>query len=221
MDVRASEILSWPELRSGIQRLTRSLRQDRLLLFRHGETHYNLRGRLAGRHDTRLTQLGRAQAGALATELPQRVDLVVTSPLSRAIDTMTLAIAGLAPRPTPPLIDARLAEIDLGLLQGTRHRPIFDVSSGDLRFAPERGESYSALARRVFSSLLDLFGDLAAIGGPARTALVFCHAGVMRTAASLNCRDASPRTIMQRRFSHAECLELTARDIRLPACWLD
>lgn len=59
-----------------------------LLLCRHGETEWNLQGRLQGRGDSPLTARGLAQADALAT-LAQGLGVrrIVASPLGRALTT--------------------------------------------------------------------------------------------------------------------------------------
>ncbi|MEN8234059.1 MAG: histidine phosphatase family protein [Actinomycetota bacterium] len=58
----------------------------RLRLFRHGKTVANSEGRWVGQSETPLTEEGRRQAEALA-EAAHPLDVVVSSPLSRARDT--------------------------------------------------------------------------------------------------------------------------------------
>ena len=61
-------------------------------LIRHGQTEWSKSGRHTGRTDIPLTELGRRQAAALGTMLSATdFSLVVSSPLSRAWETMTLA----------------------------------------------------------------------------------------------------------------------------------
>lgn len=57
-------------------------------LVRHGETDWNLHGRLQGSSDVPLNDTGRAQAREAAHRLADRSwDLLVSSPLSRASET--------------------------------------------------------------------------------------------------------------------------------------
>ncbi|MGA9869758.1 MAG: histidine phosphatase family protein [Rhodococcus sp. (in: high G+C Gram-positive bacteria)] len=59
-----------------------------LALVRHGETDWNLHGRLQGSSDIPLNATGRAQAREAVSELrDRRWDLLVSSPLSRAAET--------------------------------------------------------------------------------------------------------------------------------------
>ncbi len=59
-----------------------------LCLIRHGETDWNSSGRLQGREDTPLNELGRKQGEQVAGYLKNfRWDIMVSSPLKRASDT--------------------------------------------------------------------------------------------------------------------------------------
>lgn len=85
-----------------------------LWLVRHGETEWARLGRHTGRTDIPLTGRGRGQASAVAAKLANaEFASVVSSPLSRALDTARLA--GFADRVTT---DPDLLEWDYGTLEG-------------------------------------------------------------------------------------------------------
>lgn len=116
-----------------------------LFLVRHGQTQPNADGRLLGRGDPDLTDLGRAQAAALAAALP-RPDRVIASPLGRAVQTAE-AFGG------PVDTDDRWIEIDYGDYEGERLGEVpgefWDRWRADPSIAPPGGESLAAVAGRV------------------------------------------------------------------------
>ncbi len=83
---------------------------------RHGETDWNREGRYQGQRESQLTELGSAQAKALALALAsQPIERVVSSPLERCIaTTRPLAHA----RGLDIATDERLIEISHGTWEG-------------------------------------------------------------------------------------------------------
>src|SRR6516225_4759854 len=98
-----------------------------LYFVRHGETEFNVQGRLQGRRDTVLNAHGRRQAtecGAFLKALfvrdrkrPEQFDYV-SSPLKRARETMEVVRATLGLEPLGYAIDDRLVEIAYGDWEG-------------------------------------------------------------------------------------------------------
>jgi len=83
-------------------------------LVRHGQTEWSLSGAHTGRTDIPLTEQGRKQAASLATLLAgHRFDLVLSSPLQRALDTCRLSGFGESVQ-----IDPNLQEWDYGQYEG-------------------------------------------------------------------------------------------------------
>lgn len=90
-----------------------------ILLIRHGETDWNRQGRRQGRIDVPLNQAGREQSltcGQALVALP--VDLILTSPLSRATETARI-VAGCLGYPDDRIrCESGLIERDFGDIDG-------------------------------------------------------------------------------------------------------
>lgn len=116
-----------------------------LILARHGRTALNAQGRLQGRLDEPLDDVGLAQARALAERL-MPVDELISSPLARARQTAEAFGVDFE-------VDDRWVELSYGVYEGVAHA---DTPSGvwtkwrsDAGFVPEGGESLATLDRRV------------------------------------------------------------------------
>ncbi len=123
-----------------------------LYLVRHGRTEANAGGRLQGRIDLPIDEVGRAQAAAVTSVVP-KVDRVVCSPSLRT--RQTAEVFGLVPE-----LDERWLEMDYGDFDGL---PMADVPRnmwaewiGDPNFRPPGGESLQELGDRVFAACDDL-----------------------------------------------------------------
>lgn len=94
-----------------------------LILLRHGESTWNAQRRFTGWADPPLTVRGAAEATAAGRALASaglQPDRVVTSVLSRAIDTADLLTAAL-PTPVTVTCDWRFNERHYGALEGQLH----------------------------------------------------------------------------------------------------
>ena len=165
---------------------------------RHGETDWNVEGRLQGRRDIPLNATGRRQAVACgeilrdllacARRAPTDLDYV-SSPLLRARVTMDLMREALGLPPGGYRIEDRLAEISFGAWEGftlselaLRDRAAIARRDHDKwRFLPPGGESYAQLMVRVRDWYARLNRDtvVAAHGGTARA--LFAHLGFVGT----------------------------------------
>ena len=87
-----------------------------LIVIRHGETEWNRIGKQQGQLDTDLSEVGRAQAKALAAALDgETFDALYSSDLGRAMQTAGI----IAPRAGLEIVaDVRLRERHLGTMQG-------------------------------------------------------------------------------------------------------
>lgn len=123
-----------------------------LYLVRHGRTEANAGGRLQGRIDLPIDDVGRAQAAAITSVIPS-VDRVVCSPSLRA--RQTAEVFGLEPE-----LDDRWLEMDFGDFDGV---PMADVPpemwvewTSNPDFRPPGGESLQEMGVRVFAACNDL-----------------------------------------------------------------
>ena len=129
------------------------------LLLRHGQTPLSVERRFAGRGDIPLTDVGLRQADASAVALAQRggIDLILTSPLRRTLQTAE----AVAQRTGAPLaVDDDLAETDFGAWEGLTFAEVLarwpdDMAAwmADASVAPPGGESFAAVGVRVNAAL--------------------------------------------------------------------
>jgi len=135
-----------------------------LIVVRHGQTEWNLAGRVQGTNDSPLTNLGRAQArehaarlGAL-TPRPQRI---ISSPLGRARDTAALIAAHLD---CPVSFHDALRERAVGVLEGRTHAWVAEHEpeiharkhAEPWHWRPPGGESLADVADRLRPFLEEL-----------------------------------------------------------------
>ena len=120
-----------------------------LILVRHGRTGPNADGRLLGRADPPLDEVGREQAATLGGAVGP-VDRVISSPLRRARETA----AGFG---CPVEVDERWIELDYGELDqapaGSVPAEVWATWRADISFTPPGGESLVALGIRVRAAL--------------------------------------------------------------------
>ena len=154
----------------------------RLGLLRHGQTNFNLVGRMQGHLDSELTEVGRAQAEAVAPAIALMVpDLLLSSDLRRAMDTADVigVAAGVAVK-----VDPRLRETHLGDWQGRTVEEIERDWPGaiaawrsDPAWAPPGGESRIDVVRRCLPAVEELDEQVPATGHT--TAVLVAHGGMI------------------------------------------
>lgn len=168
---------------------------------RHGETDWNVAGRLQGRRDIPLNARGREQAvhcGTVLRDLFARqgraaADLdYVSSPLGRATTTMELARPALGLPAEGYRLDPQLAELSFGDWEGftiaqlhnSDPQRIAQREHDKWHFVPPRGESYEMVAARMRDWYRGLTGDTVATahGGTARA--LMAHLGIAKPAAA-------------------------------------
>lgn len=134
---------------------------------RHGQTDWNVLGKIQGHTDIPLNAMGKQEAKELAEVLKEtQFDICVSSDLARAAETAQILIEG---RSIPHAQDARLREISHGVLEGMQwqeYRKMLIEQKLDLV------EKRSAVIERVFSLLEEIVHE---------SVLVVTHGGLIRS----------------------------------------
>ncbi len=91
----------------------------KIYIIRHGQTQYNLLGRLQGRLDIPLNENGRALAHVAGQSLKDvHFDAVISSPLRRALETAQIVLSENASTNCEIEIEPAIQEIDFGAWEG-------------------------------------------------------------------------------------------------------
>ena len=156
-----------------------------LYIIRHGETDYNVEGRLQGWSDIPLNEKGRKLAevtGKALKDVP--FDLVITSPLERAVETAKLVIGD---RKVPFVVDRRIIECGNGEWEGLNKEEIEAKGFGEeyekIRTDPMKykggpgGETIKQVLKRTAEFLDEI---LANPQYQDKTILISLHGGSMR-----------------------------------------
>lgn len=156
-----------------------------LYLIRHGETDWNKAQRYQGQRDIPLNDTGRAQArrnGAVLKDYLPEVEGYdfVSSPLSRAIETMELLRDAMGLDPTRYRVSSDVRELHYGHWEGelASELPLSDPdgvagkAADPFGWQPRGGESYADLMCRIRPWLASIDRDTVAIthGGVSRVA---------------------------------------------------
>jgi len=136
-----------------------------LILVRHGRTAFNAAGRLVGRLDPPLDEVGLVQATAIGEAL-KGIERVVCSPLLRARQTAEYIGA-------PVEVDERWIEVAYGVYDGVElgtppAAELWERWRIDPAFVPPDGESLVQMGDRVVGAMEELVaaaaeGDIAVV----------------------------------------------------------
>ena len=146
----------------------------KLYVARHGQTRWNAENKVCGRTDLPLTEVGIAQAQALAEKAAYLgIDLILTSPLDRA-HTMARIIADRCGAEVQ--VEERLIEQNYGVFEGVdRQDPGFLANKRQFAVRYPGGESMMDMAGRIYPLLEEIRER-----DPEKTVLLACHGGVCR-----------------------------------------
>ena len=92
-------------------------------LLRHGQTDWNLEGRVQGQTDVPLNQTGKQQIVRFSTRVEYPYSLVITSPLRRAVQSAELCSVWLG---LPLVKESLFAERDFGMFEGLRKDEVYE-----------------------------------------------------------------------------------------------
>ncbi|KAL1504108.1 hypothetical protein AB1Y20_010518 [Prymnesium parvum] len=189
----------------------------RIVLIRHGETVWNIEGRVQGSEDSPLTEKGLLQASATGRRLARMAELhptIFSSPLPRAYRTAELIGAELFGGARIQS-DQRLSERSFGIFEGrcwpdiqTQYAEELARSQSDPSYAVPGGESRQQVLERALECLHDI-----AATTDAKVVAVVTHSGLMSCVLKhvLGLRQDQPRTFAVPNLGFTE-LEFNARD---------
>jgi alpha-ribazole phosphatase len=160
----------------------------RYLLIRHGQTDWNVSGRIQGQSDVPLNAVGKQQVAALAEGLASMpIDAVYASDLMRARTTAEVMVD---PHGLDVQLEPRLREVHFGEWEGFTYDELLDRipgfaeawdawSADRVHRAPPGGESLLQFSERVAAALEDVRaahedGTVALISHGGSIRMTFC-----------------------------------------------
>lgn len=207
-------VREWREIQELLQDTLVLYSPVSLHLIRHAESRINADRRVTGSQDVDLTPNGEEQAARLGRKLSKYYDLAFASTLQRSQKTLEIAINSGGIKVGHVFRDHRLNERSLGVLEGQEFQWIPEYACGDLNFAPEQGESYEKVAKRIFSFLI----DLAYYTSENRMTkiLISGHMGPMRVMAGIIREESDPVKVLGLTFPNAEVVKLSWKSLQIP-----
>ena len=143
---------------------------------RHGQTVWNVEGKICGATDIAMTELGHEQAIATGKKILEEhihADEILYSPLTRAADTAKhiSEITGI-----PARMEPRLKEQNFGKWESTpRGGAEFKVAKQSFACSYEGGESMLRLAQRIYNLLDEIKAQ-----SDEKTYILVAHNGIAR-----------------------------------------
>lgn len=144
-----------------------------ILLVRHGQTEWNLLKKVQGKADIQLNKKGIKQAEYIRDFLKnEKIDLILCSPLKRAIQTAEIVNEG---RNIRMIIDKRVSERDFGEFEGMSNTD-FDFNAfwsyrQNLKY--DKAENIKEFFKRVYDFLDSIKNEYAG-----KRILIVSHGGI-------------------------------------------
>ena len=129
----------------------------KLYITRHGQTQWNLEGRLQGRKDSSLTKLGEEQAKWLSEKLKGfEIDIIISSPSGRALKTAEILRGD---RDIEIIQNSNLMEMNFGDWEGQLHSEIEKQSPVEKENYSKFPHLYVSISGETFYQVLDRVGN--------------------------------------------------------------
>jgi len=177
-----------------------------LALVRHGQTDWNLVGRLQGQTDIPLNDTGRLQAHEVGSALAgQGWDLVLASPLDRAQQSARIIAERIGARTGPALLE--LEERGFGPLEGQCRSELDEDLVQQLL---EQAEPRANVLRRSVTALHRLVSD-----HPGKRILCVSHGATMRIIRDTLAGERLPRGVENGEVVPVNLEQLQALDLQL------
>lgn len=151
-----------------------------LCLVRHGQTDWNRLEIIQGREDNPLNALGRQQAEESAAFLSQEEwDVIVSSPLSRAVHTAQAIATACGIEHKAILLDERFIEREFGTASGQPVKGIYEAVQADDQERIPGLETEDEMRSRVLEGMNHLVDTY-----PGKRIIVVCHSHAIKAALS-------------------------------------
>lgn len=143
----------------------------KLLIVRHGQTDWNVEGRIQGRTDIKLNETGIKQAQEVARKLQNiPIDVIFCSPMTRARQTVKEIVNNR--KQVPVYYDERLIEQCFGEEEGKYRKDIF--SALRIKTSTDGRETMQEVYDRVIPLIQEIEKNYSN-----KTVLVVTHGGVI------------------------------------------
>ena len=180
----------------------------KIYLTRHGETEWNLEGRLQGSLDAKLTKKGIDEATMLGESLKEvEFDMIFSSPLSRALDTANIVKGN---KEIEIIAHENLKEISFGDWEGMLHKEIEESHAERYNnfwmkphlYEPLNGETYDEFTDRIQQVINEIVEHK-----DKKNVLVVAHAGVVKGFYKI-LKNLSIKEFWNEPFVHNTCLTI-------------
>lgn len=180
----------------------------KLYITRHGQTEWNLEGRIQGQKDSNLTELGEKQATWLGERLKDtEIDVIISSSNGRAMRTAELIRGN---RDIEILTNDNLMEMNIGDWEGQLHLEIEQHSPDEQKnfwnfphlYKPNGGETFEQVFNRVSNEI-----EKVILEHEGKNMLIVTHAIVLKSLITYF-ENKEIKDLWTGKFMHSTCLNI-------------